>query len=249
MSKILSGKTALVTGGSRGIGRAICLSLAQNGANVFVNYSSGVGPAEETVSLCKEQGVNAWALGFDVANADSVSDAFKQIKELSPTLDILVNNAGIVIDGIFIRYKAEDWDKVLKVNLYGAFHCSQEAAKIMMKQRSGTIINISSVVGEMGNAGQAAYVSSKAGLIGLTKSLARELSARHITVNAITPGFIETEMTEKLDERVKQEHLKIIPLAKYGSVEDIAGTVSFLASPHAGYITGQILGVNGGMYM
>ncbi len=249
MTRLLSGKTALVTGGSRGIGRAICLSLAQNGANVFVNYSSGAGAAEETVTLCKEQGVNSWALGFNVADAESVGAAFKQMKELSPTLDILVNNAGIVIDGIFIRYKAEDWDKVLKVNLYGSFNCSQEAAKVMMKQRSGTIINISSVVGEMGNAGQAAYVSSKAGLIGLTKSLARELSARNITVNAITPGFIETEMTEKLDERVKQEHLKIIPLSKYGSVEDIAGTVSFLASPHAGYITGQIIGVNGGMYM
>lgn len=249
MQNSLSGKIALVTGGSRGIGRAICKSLASCGASVYVNYSSGKDAAEETVVSCKEFGIDAFSIGFNVAEQESVSTAFSQIKEQSGKLDILVNNAGIVIDGVFIRYKAEDWDKVLKVNLYGAFNCSQEAAKLMMKQRSGSIINISSVVGEMGNAGQAAYVSSKAGLIGLTKSLARELASRSVTVNAITPGFIETEMTEKLDERVKTEHFKAIPLGKYGKVEDVASCVAFLASPGAAYITGQVIGVNGGMYM
>ena len=249
MSKDLTGKIALVTGGSRGIGREICKGLAASGANIYVNYASGAEAAEETVRQCKDLGVEAWAIGFDVSSGDSVSEAFKQIKEQSGQLDVLVNNAGIVKDGLFIRYKAEDWDRVLQVNLKGAFHCSQEAAKIMIKQRSGRIINISSVVGEMGNAGQAAYVSSKAGLIGLTKSLARELAARQIRVNAVTPGFIETEMTENLDEKIKAEHFKVIPLAEYGSAADVASAVCFLAGSGSEYITGQILGVNGGMYM
>lgn len=249
MSKDLTGKVALVTGGSRGIGREICKGLAASGASIYVNYASGTEAAEETVRQCLELGAEAWPIGFDVSSGESVSAAFKQIKEQSGQLDILVNNAGIVKDGIFIRYKAEDWDRVLQVNLKGAFHCSQEAAKIMIKQRSGRIINISSVVGEMGNAGQAAYVSSKAGLIGLTKSLSRELAARQIRVNAVTPGFIETEMTENLDDKIKTEHFKVIPLAKYGTAADVASAVCFLAGPGSEYITGQVLGVNGGMYM
>lgn len=249
MEKVLNGQVALVTGGSRGIGRAICEQLAAQGAFVYVNYSSGSAAADETVRLCQSVGGQAESLGFDVANPESVEQAFDKIKAKSGRLDILVNNAGISIDGIFIRFKNEDWDKVLKINLYGAFHCSQSAAKMMMKQRYGRIVNISSVVGEMGNAGQAAYVSSKAGLIGFTKSLAKELASRNITINAVTPGFIETDMTGGLDEKLKEEHLKHIPLGKYGQASDVANLVNFLAGPNSAYITGQVIGVNGGMYM
>jgi 3-oxoacyl-[acyl-carrier protein] reductase len=245
----LAGKVALVTGGSRGIGRAICLNLAKAGADVYVNYTSNSSAAEETVQACKALGVNAWALQFDVASSESVDAAFDQIKSQSTKLDILVNNAGIAHDGVTIRVKDDDWNRVLATNLSGAFYCARAAAKMMMKQRSGRIVNISSVVGEMGNPGQAAYVSSKSGLIGLTKSLAKELASREITVNAVTPGFIETDMTQDLDPRLKEEHFKAIPLSRYGQADDVAAAVVFLSGAHAGYITGQILGVNGGMYM
>jgi 3-oxoacyl-[acyl-carrier protein] reductase len=245
----LAQKVALVTGGSRGIGKAICLSLAQSGANVYVNYSSNAAAAEETVAACKAFGVEAWALQFDVASSASVDAAFDQIKSQSQKLDILVNNAGIAHDGVTIRVKDDDWNRVLATNLSGAFYCARSAAKMMMKARTGRIINISSVVGEMGNPGQAAYVSSKAGLIGLTKSLSKELASREITVNAITPGFIETDMTVDLDPRLKEEHFKAIPLSRYGKAEDVAAAVTFLASDLSGYITGQVLGINGGMYM
>ncbi len=245
----LAQKVALVTGGSRGIGKAICLSLAQAGANVYVNYSSNAAAAEETVAACKAFGVEAWALQFDVASSASVDAAFDQIKTQSQKLDILVNNAGIAHDGVTIRVKDDDWNRVLATNLSGAFYCARSAAKMMMKARTGRIINISSVVGEMGNPGQAAYVSSKAGLIGLTKSLSKELASREITVNAITPGFIETDMTVDLDPRLKEEHFKAIPLSRYGKAEDVAAAVTFLASDLSGYITGQVLGINGGMYM
>lgn len=242
----LSGQIALVTGGSRGIGRSICQALAKEGAFVYVNYSSGAAAAEETVKLCEGNGE---AIGFNVADSAAVDAAITEIHKKSGRLDILVNNAGITADGLFIRYKNEDLDRVMSINLNGSFYCARAASKIMMKQRSGRIINISSIVGEMGNPGQSAYVASKAGLIGLSKALARELSARNITVNSITPGFIETDMTHGLDEKVKEKHFEVIPLARYGKPEDVAETVVFLASEGAGYITGQTIGVNGGMYM
>jgi 3-oxoacyl-[acyl-carrier protein] reductase len=241
----LDGKIALVTGGSRGIGRAISIELAKEGAFVYVNYSSGLQAAEETVKLCG----NAQAIGFNVANSQEVDEAISKIITQSGKLDILVNNAGITADGLFVRYKNEDWDKVMGINLNGSFYCSRASAKHMMKQRAGRIINISSIVGEMGNPGQSAYVASKAGLIGLTKSLAKELASRNITVNSITPGFIETDMTHGLNEKQKEQHFSVIPLARYGKPEDIAKTVLFLASDGADYITGQTIGVNGGMYM
>lgn len=249
MKPSLKDKIALVTGGSRGIGRAICTKLASLGANVYVNYSASPAAAEETVRACQEFGVEANALGFSVADSAAVDAAFEQIKSKYGKLDILVNNAGISRDGLLLRFKDADWRETLGINLDGAFFCSRAAAKLMLKAKSGSIVNISSVVGEMGNAGQAAYVSSKAGLIGLTKSLARELASRAITVNAITPGFITTDMTDKLDESLKAEMLKSIPLSRFGDPEEVANLVAFLASTEAAYITGQVVGINGGMYM
>jgi 3-oxoacyl-[acyl-carrier protein] reductase len=247
--KVLDGQVALVTGGSRGIGKSICMALATAGAKVYVNYASRSDAALETVKEIEEAGGVAEALGFNVADADSVEEAFKKIKENDSKIDILVNNAGVTYNGVFIRMKDEDWNSVVGINLNGAYNCCKQAAKLMMKARIGRIVNISSVVAEMGNPGQAPYVASKAGLIGLTKSLAKELAVRNITVNAITPGFIQTEMTSDLPEDLKAEHLKAIPLGEYGNPEDIANAVVFLASPQSKYITGQVLGVNGGMYM
>jgi 3-oxoacyl-[acyl-carrier protein] reductase len=245
----LVGKVALVTGGSRGIGRAICIALAKNGAKVFVNYSSSSAAADETVRLCKEAGSEAEAIGFDVGSSGAVDQAIDLIKEKAGRLDILVNNAGISIDGLFVRLKDEDWDKTLAVNLNGAFYCSRAAGKIMMKARSGRIINVSSVVGEMGNAGQVPYVSSKAGLIGMTKAIAKELASRNVTVNAITPGFIETDMTGSLGENMRETMLAGIPLGRIGKPEEVANLVAFLAADEASYITGQVIGINGGLYM
>jgi 3-oxoacyl-[acyl-carrier protein] reductase len=247
MTLTLQDKVALVTGGSRGIGRAISLSLAEAGATVFVNYASNAGAAQETLGLCKQE--QSQAMGFDVSNREEVDRAIEKIRERAGKLDILVNNAGITSDALMIRLKDEDWKRTLAINLDGAFFCSRAAARVMMKARTGRIINISSVVGEMGNAGQVAYVSSKAGLIGLTKALARELSARAITVNAVTPGFIDTDMTKKLDDEVRTLHLKNVPLGRMGEAREVAALVSFLASDPAGYITGQVIGVNGGLYM
>lgn len=249
MEKDLSEKVAIVTGGSRGIGRAICEHLAGRGAHVWVNFRSGEAEANETVKLCEQAGGQANAIGFDVAESEGVEQGLSRVKEESGRLDILVNNAGISKDGLFVRMKNEDWDRTLQTNLTGAFYVARAAAKIMMKARVGRIINVSSVVGEMGNAGQAPYVSSKAGMLGLTKALARELASRNITVNAITPGFIETDMTGALDEKVRAEHLSTIPLGRYGQPQEIAALVGFLCSDQAAYITGQVVGVNGGMYM
>jgi 3-oxoacyl-[acyl-carrier protein] reductase len=249
MTSDLKGQVALVTGGSRGIGKAICLKLASMGADLYINYASNAAAAEDTAEACKKFGVKAELLGFDVSDSAAVDKAFESIKEKSGKLDILVNNAGISIDGLFVRMKDEDWLKTLGINLNGSFYCSRAAAKIMMKARYGRIINISSVVGEMGNAGQIPYVSSKAGMIGLTKATARELAPRNITVNAITPGFIETDMTGVLDEKVKNEMLNNIPLSRFGQADEVSSLVSFLASPASGYITGQVIGINGGLYM
>ena len=246
---IFDGKIALVTGGSRGIGRAISVALAAEGAAVYVNYTTGEQSAVETANLCAEAGGQGFPIQCNVAESDSVDAAFEEIKNKSGKIDILVNNAGITSDGVFIRTKNEDWDRVLAVNLNGAFYCSRAAAKLMMKARIGRIINISSVVGEMGNAGQASYVASKAGLIGLTKSLAKELAVRNITVNAVTPGFIASDMTEKLGDAVKEQYQSSIPLGRFGNPDEVAAVVSFLAGESAAYMTGQVIGVNGGMYM
>ena len=249
MNKPFSGKVALVTGGSRGIGRSICVALAAGGAQVYINYSSRAEAAEETAELCRKAGGSGELLGFNVAESAKVEEAFEQIKSKSGKLDILVNNAGIAKDALLIRLKDEIWNEVLTVNLTGALNCGRAAAKLMMKARYGRIINISSVVGEMGNAGQAAYSASKAGLIGLTKTMAKELASRTITVNAVAPGFIVTDMTSGLTDELKAEHLKAIPLGRYGDPQEIASAVAFLASEQAAYITGQVLSVNGGMYM
>jgi 3-oxoacyl-[acyl-carrier protein] reductase len=245
----LKGKITVVTGASRGIGKSIAIELAKQGAFVWVNYSSNSAYAEEVVALCKQAGGDAASLQWNIASSEEVDAAFDKIKERHGKVDVLVNNAGISRDGLFVRMKNEDWDATLAVNLNGAFYCSRAAARFMMKNRWGRIINISSVVGEMGNAGQAAYSASKAGLLGLTKSLARELGSRNITVNAITPGFIETDMTAVLPEALKEEHQKGIALGRFGKADEIAPVVAFLATDAAGYITGQVIGVNGGMYM
>ncbi|NDC38533.1 MAG: 3-oxoacyl-[acyl-carrier-protein] reductase [Proteobacteria bacterium] len=245
----LKDRVVLVTGGSRGIGRSICVALAQAGARIFVNYASSPQAAEETVALCVAAGAQAEAMQFDISSTEAVDAAVEQIKAKAGKLDILVNNAGISKDGLFVRLKDEDWDRTVDTNLKGAFICSRAAARLMMKNRYGRIINISSVVGEMGNAGQVPYVSSKAGLIGLTKAMAKELASRSVTVNAVAPGFISTDMTAALGDNLKAEYEKTIPLGRFGAPEEVGALVRFLASDEASYITGQTIGINGGMYM
>ncbi len=242
-------KIALVTGASRGIGRAIAIELARHGAYVIVNYSSSPEAAQETLNAIREAGSDGEVLKFAVQDSQQVENAFDGIKARHGQLDILVNNAGISRDGLVLRMKDEEWLTTLAVNLNGSFFCARAAARLMLKAKKGRIINISSVVGEMGNAGQVPYVSSKSGVIGMTKALARELASRNVTVNAVTPGFIETDMTSALDDKLKEEHLKSIPLSRYGHSEEVAQLVAFLASDNAAYITGQVIGINGGMYM
>jgi 3-oxoacyl-[acyl-carrier protein] reductase len=241
-------RVAVVTGASRGIGRAIALRLAAQGCRVVAS-ARNVAALESLVAEIKAGGGEAVFVPGDVAVTADVERLFDEAGKAFGRVDILVNNAGITRDGLLVRMKEEDWDAVLDTNLKGAFLCSRVAAKVMGKQRYGRIVNISSVVGEMGNAGQANYCASKAGLIGLTKSVARELAKRNVTVNAITPGFIVTDMTDVLSDKVKEDLQGQIPLGRLGEAEDIAHAVAFLASEAAGYITGQVLGVNGGMYM
>lgn len=245
---MLSDKVAIVTGASRGIGRAIALALASQGAKVVASARNVEALAKLTAEI-KSQGGDALAVVGDVAVEDDANNLVKQAVEAYGQVDVFVNNAGITRDGLLLRMKNADWDAVLDTNLKGAFLCTRAVAKVMSKQRSGRIINISSVVGEMGNAGQANYCASKAGLLGLTKSVARELARRNVTVNAITPGFITTEMTEDMTEKAQEAMTVQIPLGRPGSAEDVANAVIFLASEQSAYITGQVLGVNGGMYM
>ncbi|MBE1446366.1 3-oxoacyl-[acyl-carrier-protein] reductase [Paenibacillus sp. OAS669] len=246
---MLAGKVALVTGASRGIGRAIALTLAEAGADVAVNYAGSEAAAAEVVSLIEGMGRKAIKVKANVASSQEVDDMFKQVLETFGKLDILVNNAGITRDNLIMRMKEEEFDEVIATNLKGVFNCVKAATRPMMKQRYGRIINISSVVGALGNPGQANYVAAKAGVIGMTKATAKELSSRGITVNAVAPGFIETDMTDKLSEDTRSQMLKQIPLARLGQPDDIAKAVRFLASDDASYMTGQTIHVDGGMYM
>lgn len=245
----LENKTAIVTGGSRGIGRAICIALAKEGANIVTCYAKGAAAAEETVAMCKEYGVQAVAIQADVAVKEDVENLFAEALKITGTVEILVNNAGITRDGLVMRMSDDDFNQVIDTNLRGAFYCMRAASKLMMKKRYGRIVTISSVVGVMGNAGQVNYAASKAGVIGMTKSLAKELGSRNVTANAVAPGFITTDMTDALPEAVKEQMAKEIPLARMGQPEDVANAVAFLVSDQASYITGQVLHVDGGMAM
>ncbi len=241
----LSGKVALVTGASRGIGKAIALSLGKSGAEVIVNYSSSEERANEVVETIKNFGSKAHKFKFDVSNEDSVNDSITKITKEIGEIDILINNAGITRDGLLMRMKSSQWEEVLDTNLKGVFLCTKYASKLMLKKRRGKIINITSIVGIIGNAGQANYAAAKAGVIGFTKTCAKEFASRDIKVNAIAPGFIETEMTQGLKN---EELLKLIPLGKFGQTEQIADLVNFLVSSKAGdYITGQTISIDGGM--
>lgn len=248
-------RIVVVTGGSRGIGRAICIALAAPDTGIYFNYFSPSNPDAEAAAAAETEKLVADAQGFatsksvNIANENEVVSFFQEIIDKTGGIDVLVNNAGITKDGLLVRMKEQDWDVVLNINLKGAFTCTKIAAKIMMQQRYGRIINMASVVGVTGNAGQANYSASKAGLIGLTKTAAKELASRGITVNAIAPGFIETDMTASLSEKARNAMLSQVPLGRAGYPEDIAATVAFLASESASYITGQVIHVSGGMYI
>ena len=245
----LTGKTAIVTGGSRGIGKAVCLELARRGCNIVLSFAGNTAAADQTVAECQALGVQALAVQGNVADADAVKALFDAALKQFSAIDILVNNAGITRDNLLMLLKEEDFDAVVDTNLKGAFLCMKAAVRPMMKQRRGRIISLSSVVGLRGNAGQVNYAASKAGVIGMTKSLAKELAGRNITVNAVAPGFIDTDMTAVLPEKAKEAILSSIPMARLGAAEDVASAVAFLASDEAGYITGQVLAVDGGMSM
>ena len=245
----LTGQVALVTGGSRGIGRAICLELASCGAHVVVNYNSSAAAAEDLVAEIAASGGAAEAIQADVRHADQVAALFKTVLANHASIDILVNNAGITRDNVIMRLKPDDFDDVISTNLRSAWLCCREAARSMMRKRKGTIINITSVVGIAGNAGQSNYAASKAGLVGVTKSLAKELAGRGIRVNAVAPGFVETDMTADLSDELRARAIEAIPLGRMGEPRDIAKTVAFLASSNASYITGQTIIVDGGMVM
>lgn len=244
---MLNGKIAVVTGASRGIGKAIAMKFAQLGATVVINYNGSAQKAEEVKQSITADGGRAVIMQCNVADYDACEAFIKEVIDQFGRIDILVNNAGITKDGLIMRMSEEDFTSVVDVNLKGTFHCIRFASRQMMKQRSGRIINMSSVVGISGNAGQINYAASKAGVIGMTKSAAKELASRGITVNAIAPGYIETDMTNVLSDKVKEETLKQIPLGRMGQTEDIAAAAAFLASDEAGYITGQVLAVDGGM--
>jgi 3-oxoacyl-[acyl-carrier protein] reductase len=245
----LAGQIALVTGASRGIGRAVALSLGQAGATVVVNYRGSQQAAEECLAEIRAAGGKGALSQFDIGVEEQVEEALKRIIDDQGKLDILVNNAGVTADNLLIRIKAADWDQVIGTNLKGTVLCTKIAARYMIGQRYGRIINVSSVVGQMGNAGQALYAASKAGIIGFTKTVAREVATRGVTVNAVAPGFIETDMTAKLPEKLRAEFLGRIPLGRFGTCAEVAEMIVFLAGTGAGYITGQVFNVNGGLYM
>lgn len=242
-------KAAIVTGGSRGIGKAICLKLAHQGYLVYFTYVSQEDKAKEVCKEIEALGQRAFTFRLDVSDKNEVATFFKEHIKGKVFLSVLVNNAGITKDGLILRMGNEDWQRVIDVNLTGTFNFIQEASKIMVRQKFGRIINITSVVGISGNPGQANYCASKAGIIGLTKSVALELASRNITVNAVAPGFITTEMTQNLDEATKEAYLSKIPLKRFGTPEDVANLVAWLASDEAAYITGQVISVNGGLYL
>jgi 3-oxoacyl-[acyl-carrier protein] reductase len=245
----LEGKVAVVTGGSRGIGRAISLRLAGLGAAVAINFVSKPDAAQETVDAIVAKGGTCGVFKFDVADSQAVNDSMAEILDQYGRIDILVNNAGITRDGLLMKMKEESWDQVLDTNLKGAFNCIKAVNRPMMKQRWGRIVNISSVIGFLGNAGQANYAAAKAGLSGLTRSVARELSSRGITVNGVAPGYIDTDMTRELSEEVTDKIINEIPMRSMGTVDDVAGAVAYLVSEDARYVTGQFIHVNGGMFM
>ena len=245
----LRGKIVLLTGGSRGIGRACAVAFAKAGATVHFTYAGNEAAAQETLGLLEAAGVPGHASKLDVADTAACSATVESVVKAAGRIDVLVNNAGIAVDGLVMRVKDEDWDRQLDTNLRGAFALIRAVSRPMMKQRGGSIVNLTSVVGESGNGGQAAYSASKAGLIGLTKSVARELASRAIRVNAVSPGFIGTDMTSHLDAKTQEQMLAGIPLGRLGSAEDVAQAVLFLSSDAAAYITGEVLKVNGGMYM
>jgi 3-oxoacyl-[acyl-carrier protein] reductase len=245
----LNDKVALVTGGSRGIGRAICVALAKAGAKVVVNYAGNEAAAAETLAAVREAGSDGEILRFDVADPEATDAAIGDVVKRHGALHILVNNAGIALDQLLIRIKPEELERTMAVNVGGTLWCSKAAIRHMMRKRYGRVINLTSVVGETGNPGQAVYAASKAGIIGLTKTLAREYASRGVTVNAVAPGFIETDMTSALPDKVREEAIAQTPLGRMGSPEDIAAAVSYLASDEAGFVTGHVLRVNGGMHI
>ncbi|MCD3216526.1 3-oxoacyl-[acyl-carrier-protein] reductase [Clostridium botulinum C] len=246
---MLTGKNAIVTGASRGIGRAIAIKLADLGANVVLNYRSDINSVNEVVKEIESKGVKAVAIQGDISKFEDAKKIVDEAMEKLGSIDILVNNAGITKDTLLMRMKEEEFDNVIEVNLKGVFNCTKHVVPIMMKQRSGKIINISSVVGLSGNAGQSNYAAAKAGIIGFTKSVAKEIASRGITVNAVAPGFIATDMTEVLSDKVKENIKNNIPLKRVGDAKDIANTVAFLSSNMASYITGQVISVDGGMHI
>ncbi len=249
MSGALDGKLAVVTGGSRGIGAAIARDLAAAGARVVVNYREQHEAAESVVAAIAEAGGTAEALAFDVADAEAVDRAIRDVAARLGNVDVLINNAGVSADGLILRTTEEAWDRVLDVNLKGVFNCTKAVTRGMMRARAGRIINVSSVVGFMGNTGQSTYAASKAGVIGFTKAAARELASRNITVNAVAPGLIETEMLEGMQAAARDMVLALVPLGRLGAPDDVAAAVTFLAGPGGAYITGQVIHVNGGLYV
>lgn len=245
----LTGQVALVTGASRGIGRAIALALAEQGAHVVVNYRGNQSAAAAVLAAITQGGGRGELSQFDISDEAQLESAVKSIVDRLQKIDILVNNAGVTSDNLLMRMKAQEWDQVVGTNLKGTVLCTKAVSRQMIRQRSGRIVNLSSVVGQMGNAGQSLYAATKAGIIGFTKSIAREVASRGVTVNAVAPGFIETEMTAGLPAKVQDDYRQAIPLGRFGTAEEVAQAVLFLVGPGAGYITGQVVNVNGGLYM